>query len=107
MAAVMDDIMGFSCWVAGHPVVAAKISVEFRRKLPLGTIATAEGWVTNIDGRKVSAAGRIFLDDPETPFACGEGLFIARSMDQFADMLDSASGDGAKKPPQLAGGETG
>ncbi len=106
MAAVMDDIMGFSCWVAGHPVVAAKISVEFRRKLPLGTVATAEGWVTNIDGRKVTAAGRIYLDDPETPFASGEGLFIARSMEQFAGMLESATGKAAARIEHMADGET-
>ena len=52
MAAVLDHVMGFSAWVAGHPVVARKIAVEFHRKLPLGTVALAEAWVSDVQDKK-------------------------------------------------------
>ncbi len=91
MAAVLDDVMGFSAWVAGHPVVAAKITIEFRRKLPLGIGTTVEAWVERAEGRKIYARGLLYADDREKPFATGEGLFIEQSMEVFSNLMKTGS----------------
>lgn len=75
MAAVLDEAMGASAWLVGHAVLAAKITIEFRAPLPLGSIVTVEAGVVGVDGRKVTTRGRLFAADGITR-ADGEGLFV-------------------------------
>lgn len=75
MASVLDDAIGKVGWLNGHRVVAARITVHFRRLLPLGTDATIEAWIDHVDGRKVHTRGHLLGDDGK-PFAEAEGLFI-------------------------------
>ena len=80
MAAALDDAIGKIGWLSGHRVVAARISVSFRRMLPLGTDATLEAWIDRKDGRKLHTRGHLLGDDGE-PYAEAEGLFIELSSD--------------------------
>jgi acyl-coenzyme A thioesterase PaaI-like protein len=90
MAAVLDEAMGASAWLAGHAVVAAQITVQFRRMLPLGTIARLEAWVDVVNGRKVTTRGRL-VDDRGEAFAEGEGLFIQLGHDRFSALASAAA----------------
>lgn len=81
MAAVLDEAMGFASWIGGHAVLAAKITIEFRNMLPIGTDATAETWVESTEGRKVFVKSKLFDAKSGTVFAEGEGLFIKLSND--------------------------
>ena len=87
MAAVLDHTMGVVAWVSGIPVLAASITISFHRKLPIGTIATAETWVSDVEDRKVFTMGSLYADDPDRPFATGEGLFIQQELEDFAGLL--------------------
>ncbi len=87
MAAVLDHTMGMGAWVAGHPVLAATITINFHRKLPLGTIAMAETWVERVDGRKVYTAGRLYGENRDEPFASGEGMFVSQDIEKFKGIL--------------------
>jgi len=75
IAAVLDEAMGSAGWLAGYPVVAAHIEVDFRRMLPLGTDAFVEAWVESVDGRKVRVRGRLSGEDREL-FSSASGLFV-------------------------------
>jgi acyl-coenzyme A thioesterase PaaI-like protein len=75
MASVLDDAIGKVGWLNGHRVVAARITVHFRKLLPLGTDATLEAWIERVDGRKVHTRGHLLGPDGE-PYAEAEGLFI-------------------------------
>lgn len=86
MAAVLDHTMGVACWVEGYPVVAASITINFHRGLPLAALYTVENWVERTEGKKVYAAGKIYLDDADAPFSTGSGLFIAKSLDDFEEL---------------------
>ena len=89
IAAVLDHTMGFACWVAGYPVVAANISINFHISVPLRTVCTVECWVDGVDGKKVVTQGRIFDPQaPDTVFATGDGLFIQQPMDRFKGFPD-------------------
>lgn len=90
MAAVLDEAMGAGAWMAGFPVVAAKLSVDFRRMLPLDTEVLLETWVDRVDGRKVTTRGRLFARSGEE-YATGEGLFIAVGADRLGALGEHAA----------------
>jgi acyl-coenzyme A thioesterase PaaI-like protein len=84
-AAVLDEAMGLCCWARGHAVVAAKIGVEFRRLVPLGTVATIETWIDKVDGKKVHVRGRLSSPAGET-FVESTGLFITLGLERFGEL---------------------
>jgi acyl-coenzyme A thioesterase PaaI-like protein len=90
MAAVLDEAMGAGAWLAGHAVVAAKLTINFRRMLPLENEVLLETWVERVDGKKVMTRGRLFDRDGE-PYAEGEGLFILIGVERFGTLLERAS----------------
>ncbi|NOX84538.1 MAG: PaaI family thioesterase [Chlorobi bacterium] len=84
MAAVLDEAMGFSSWIAGYTVVAAKIIVEYIEMLPVNSVVTVEAWVESVDGRKVTTKGKIYAGD--VIFSTAEGLFINIPVEKFGDL---------------------
>jgi acyl-coenzyme A thioesterase PaaI-like protein len=75
MAAALDEAMGAVCWMNGHRVVAATITVTFLAMLPIDTETTLAADIPRIEGRKVST--RSSLTDPTgRRVAEAEGLFI-------------------------------
>lgn len=85
MAAVLDEAMGFAAWLAGHPVVAARLTTDFRRMLPLGTVCTVETTVEVAEGRKVHVRGRLLGADG-TLHAEGDALFVHLGLDALASL---------------------
>ena len=82
VAAVLDEAMGYAAWIRDIPVVAAKITVEFRAMLPLEIWITLEAWVERRTGRKVKARAHLLGPDGK-PFAESNGLFIALPEEHF------------------------
>jgi len=74
-AAVLDEVMGAAVWQAGYIVAAAKIELNYRKPVPLGTMITTRGFITRRRGRKIYARGEICLPDG-TPLVEGKGLFV-------------------------------
>ncbi len=86
-AALIDDAMGSAAWYAGHQVMTAKMSVSYRRPIPLNTPITVTARVTEVHGRKVFVRGEICAADG-TLLVNGEGLFLqipANLADAFAE----------------------
>jgi acyl-coenzyme A thioesterase PaaI-like protein len=75
VAAVLDEAMGAAAWQAGLIGVAASLTTDFRRMLPLGTDTVLEAWVEEHQGRKVRTAGRLTGEDG-TVFAEARALFV-------------------------------
>ena len=90
MAALLDEIMGFSCWLKGHPVLAKKIEIRFRRSLPLHTVVELEGLVVGVDGKNVTTRGLLRLPGGEL-CAEGSGLFVEVPAERLARMLSGES----------------
>lgn len=87
MAAVLDEAMGASAWIAGHTVVAAKLAVKYRTMLPLGTVTTIEAWISSVKGKKVITKGKVF-DETGTVYTESEGLFINIPSEIFGEMIN-------------------
>jgi len=76
VAAVLDEAVGAVAWMAGHRVVVAQLTVDFRAMVVLGVDATLESSVVTVDGRKIRCRAR--LTDGDTLLAEAEGLCIVR-----------------------------
>ncbi|MBI3735083.1 PaaI family thioesterase [Candidatus Sumerlaeota bacterium] len=97
MAALLDEVMGPACFLKGHIVLAAKIEVSFRNKLPLGSVVTMEGWVEKIDGRKITPRAHLLGPDGLV-YVESTGLFIKFEPHQFAAL---GKWDTREIPPAL------
>jgi acyl-coenzyme A thioesterase PaaI-like protein len=74
VAAALDESIGAAAWMLGHRVVVARLAVDFRSPVPLGTDATVESSIVQIDGRKVTCRAR--LTNGDTMLAEAEGLCV-------------------------------
>lgn len=92
-AAVLDEAMGFCCWLAGHRVVAAHIEVDFRGMVPIGAVATLEAAVERVEGRKVFPRARLSLGDG-TLAAESSGIFLELDADQLRRLAGHAAAAG-------------
>jgi acyl-coenzyme A thioesterase PaaI-like protein len=89
MAAVLDECMGFSCWVNGHPVVAATITINFKKSLPLHHVFLVEASPIRVEGVKVETTGKVYDPRDGTIFSDGTGLFIIQPLERFEGMRET------------------
>jgi acyl-coenzyme A thioesterase PaaI-like protein len=75
IAAVLDEAMGGVCWMNGHPVVGARITINYLHLVPLGFSGQVESWIEQIERRKISIKSRLTGADGKI-HAEGEALFI-------------------------------
>jgi acyl-coenzyme A thioesterase PaaI-like protein len=75
MAAALDEAMGAVCWMNGHRVVAATISVTFVAMLKIQTETILEASIDRIEGRKVYTRATL-LAPAGGIVTKAEGLFI-------------------------------
>ena len=85
IAALLDEAMGVAAWVAGYPVVAGRLAVDFRRMMPLGSIVSATTEVQAIEGRKVRVKSRLATDD-EVVIAEAEAVFVQLRLEALHDL---------------------
>jgi acyl-coenzyme A thioesterase PaaI-like protein len=75
IAAVLDEAMGAVCWMNGHPVVGARITINYLHMTPLGFAGHVESWIEQIERRKIFIKSRL-SDQNGRVHAEGEALFI-------------------------------
>jgi acyl-coenzyme A thioesterase PaaI-like protein len=75
IAAVLDEAMGAVCWMNGHPVVGARITITYLHLTPLGFSGHVESWIEQIERRKIFIKSRL-TDGQGKLHAEGEALFI-------------------------------
>jgi acyl-coenzyme A thioesterase PaaI-like protein len=75
MAATLDEAMGAVCWMNGHKVVAATITINFLAMLPIETETIVDARIERIEGRKLQLRSKI-VDPSGRVVSEGSGLFI-------------------------------
>jgi acyl-coenzyme A thioesterase PaaI-like protein len=75
IAAVLDEAMGAVCWMTGHPVVGARITINYLHMTPLGFSGHVESWIEQIERRKIFIKSRL-SDENGRVHAEGEALFV-------------------------------
>ena len=84
LTAAFDDALGSLNWLLTAPAVTARLEVDFRRPVPVGSTLHIAAQVVGVKGRKVfsRAVGR--LDDPEGPVAVtAAAMFIQVPLEHF------------------------
>jgi acyl-coenzyme A thioesterase PaaI-like protein len=84
VAAVFDEVLGFTQSLTGRPGMTGRLTVHYRSPTPLHTELRVEGRVDRVVGRKIFTVGRLF--DGATMCAEAEGLFISMDPQHFLDM---------------------
>jgi acyl dehydratase len=77
VSTILDEVMAWSLVDADNWGLTARMTVEFKRPVPLGRPVHAEGWITQAKRRIVTTAGRI--DDATTgeTLATAEATYVA------------------------------
>ncbi len=87
VAAVLDEALGAAAWVVGHPVVVARLAIDMREMVPIGTDATVEAAVVAVDGRKVVCRAR--MTNGATVYAEGEAICVMPSGERLERLVGS------------------
>jgi len=88
IAAVLDESMGAVCWMNGHPVVGARITINYLHMTPLGFDGRVESWIERIERRKIFIKSKL-TDADGRVHAEGDGLFIKLQAEQQARFADA------------------
>lgn len=87
VAAFFDDLMGFVPVAHLVPAVTARLEIDYRRPIPLGTSVRGEAWLTERDGRKLWARA-VGLDTAGEIFVETRALYLAVNIEHFVQALD-------------------
>ena len=74
---IIDEVMAWALVGQDNWGVTARMSVEFRRPVEVGTPIRADGWVTRDRRRIVDTAGRIVDSSSGEELATATGLYVA------------------------------
>lgn len=74
-AALLDEVMGAAAWIQGKTVLAAKIEVQFRKSLPVGSLVSAIARIQKQEGKKIFIEAQLRGDD-DVLYAESTGLFV-------------------------------
>jgi len=89
IAALLDEAMGAAAWSAGHPVVAAEITIRFKQMVPIGSTNLIHAYVSSVKGRKVYTRGEVLNKDGQI-LGEGKGFFLKLQGERFTDMATKA-----------------
>lgn len=84
LAAAFDEVLGAANWLLRVPAVTARLEVDFKKPVPVGTVLHIDAQITGVDGRKVytHAVGRLgSAEGPEILTAAA--LFIQVGLEHF------------------------
>ncbi|WP_099040732.1 hotdog domain-containing protein [Mycobacterium neglectum] len=83
VAAACDDVLGFTLWIAGTPVVTRSLTVEYLLPVPLHQPHRIAAHIVSRDGRALNVLGTGIGSDGVTRFTAS-AVFITVSTDHFA-----------------------
>lgn len=76
---ILDEVMAWSLVASDTWGVTARIAVEFRRPVPVGTRIRGEGWITESRRRVVDTAARLLDTATGNELATATGTYVAAS----------------------------
>ena len=76
MAATLDEAMGAVCWMNGHKVVAATITINFLSMLPIETETIVEATIDRVGRTQGAPDASKLKNPPDASSPRVSGLFI-------------------------------
>ncbi|MGD9704778.1 MAG: PaaI family thioesterase [Acidimicrobiia bacterium] len=90
IAAGFDELLGFAQSLSGRPGMTGRLEISYRSPTPLLQELRYEGWMTDVDGRKIFTAATLCHGD--TLCAEATGLFISMKPNVMMRLLSSRIG---------------
>ena len=91
VAALVDDLLGYSLYLVREPGVTRRLEVDYLRPVLVGTTYTVRGRVDRREGRKVFSSCEATAPDGTVAFR-GTGLFVVVPLSHFAVGQESGEG---------------
>lgn len=88
ICAVMDEVLGVACWASGRRVVAATLTTEFLKPLPVGSVVRAYGAIVGRGTRSLKLEGYLEGEDG-TRYANAHGVFVEIAGETAETMRDA------------------
>jgi acyl-coenzyme A thioesterase PaaI-like protein len=88
LCTILDEVMAWSLVDADSWGLTARLTVEFKRPVPLGQPIHAEGWITESRRRVATTAGRIVAAGTGEVLATAEALYIAATDDRKRELKE-------------------
>ncbi len=88
LATILDETMGSACWYHGLPVLAANLSVRYRKSVPLNGTYMCEAKIERLETRRAMVAARIYKDD--VTFCEATGVFVRVPIELLKQQPDMA-----------------
>lgn len=107
LTAVLDEVLGSLNWLIGLPAVTARLEVDFRRPVPVGTELLIDARITGVHGRKVFMEAQARFDDGQVALSAA-AVFVSVPLEHFlthgnADEVHEALADRAAGGPAWRG----
>lgn len=85
LSAAFDEALGALTWLLAVPSVTARLEVDFRRPVPVGSVLHIRARITGRKGRKIYCEATGHLDSPDGPLAVqAAALFISVGLEHYS-----------------------
>ena len=96
ISAAVDEGMGYMLWLVGSPAVTARLEVDFRRPVPVGSRLELHARVDRREGRKIWASMQGRVDDEVAVEA--EALYVMVGLEHFVPHAERMGERMAERP---------
>ena len=88
LATILDEVMAWSLVDHDNWGLTARMTVDFKRPVPLERPVHAEGWVTEVRRRLITTAGRIVDQATGELLATAEATYVAAPEDRKRELKE-------------------
>jgi acyl-coenzyme A thioesterase PaaI-like protein len=96
ISAAVDEGMGYLLWLVGSPAVTARLEVDFRRPVPVGSRLELHARVDRREGRKIWASMQGRVDD-DVAVEAG-ALYVMVGLEHFVPHAERMGERMAERP---------
>jgi uncharacterized protein (TIGR00369 family) len=86
IATILDEVMAWALVAEDNWGVTARMAIDFKRPVPVGTCVRAEGWIVRNRRRLVDTAGQI-VDSNGTLLATAKAVYVAANEERKREMM--------------------
>lgn len=100
---MFDEILAHPVWRNGVGAFTGNLSVDYRRRVPVGSTQRFEARVVKREGRKLFTAGRITSPDGATVYAESTAIFVqAPGLSEISSASSTDAPTTSGSQPQVA-----
>lgn len=87
IATILDEVMAWALVAEDNWGVTARMSLEFKRPVLVGTRVRAEGWIVRSRRRLVDTAGQV-VDSQGNVLATAEAIYVAADEERKRELME-------------------